>query len=106
MSGGPVLEFSVEGARVGDTLRLPPQGGTVEVTARARSVLPVHTLQVVQAGEVVAEARAPDAAGARDLALNARVTVTRDGWLCARAGGPNYADPVAHHDVWERGIFA
>src|SRR3954468_2932403 len=33
------------------------------------------------------------------------VQVRADSWLCARVGGPDYA-PVAHHDVWSRGIFA
>ena len=26
-------------------------------------------------------------------------------WVCARVGGPNY-QPLSHHDVWLRGIFA
>ena len=41
----------------------------------------------------------------RTLNLEARVVLNRNSWLCARAGGPNY-EPIAHHDVWARGIFA
>jgi hypothetical protein len=102
LSGGPLLEFSVEGAQIGDTVRLPDGGGSVEVSARARSVLPIHTLQIVLNGQVVAETS--ELAGARSLSLHARVSIEGDSWLCARVGGPNY-EHLVHHDVWNRGIF-
>jgi hypothetical protein len=103
LSGGPLLEFSVDGARIGDTLRLPATGGSVEVVATARSILPVHTLQIVHNGEVVA--RADDASGARTLRLNTAVKVDSNSWLCARVSGPDYI-PLSHHDTWSRGVFA
>ncbi|MDQ6672685.1 MAG: CehA/McbA family metallohydrolase [Chloroflexota bacterium] len=103
LSGGPLLEFSVDGTQIGDTLRLPPGGGSVEVSATARSVLPVHTLQIVQNGEVVAQT--DQLAGARSLTLQTTLRVAADSWLVARVSGPNYA-PIAHHDVWARGVFA
>lgn len=103
LSGGPLLEFSVEGARIGDVLRLPADGGTVEVRATARSTLPVHTLQIVHNGRVVAQADEPR--GARTLSLDARLPIRDHGWLCARVSGPNY-EPLPHHDVWSRGVFA
>ena len=103
LSGGPLLEFSVEGAQIGDTVRLPKEGGAVQVRATARSVLPVHSLQIVHNGEVVAQTDAER--GARTLALDSQVRIDRHGWLCARVAGPNY-EPIAHHDVWARGVFA
>jgi hypothetical protein len=103
LSGGPLLEFSVEGASIGDTVYLPEAGGTVEVRATVRSVLPVYTLQIVHNGEVVAATDDPN--GSRMMSLDARIQVGRNGWLCARAGGPRY-EPVAHHDTWARGVFA
>jgi hypothetical protein len=103
LSGGPLLELSVDGAEIGDTLRLPAGGGTVSAVATARSILPIHTLQLVHNGEVVAQSQ--EMAGARSLTLHAEVPVERDGWLCARVGGPEYV-PIAHHDVWRRGVFA
>jgi hypothetical protein len=103
LSGGPLLEFSVDGAPIGDTLHLPPGGGTIEVRASARSVLPVHSLQIVQNGQVVAQADDPH--GARTLTLASRLPVSADSWLCARVSGPEYR-PLLHHDVWGRGIFA
>jgi hypothetical protein len=103
LSGGPLLEFSAEGAAIGDTVHLPAGGGTVEVHAQARSILPIHTLQLVHNGQVVADTT--EQKGTRELSLNTNVRVTEPGWLCARVGGPNYQQ-LHHHDVWQRGIFA
>jgi hypothetical protein len=105
LSGGPLLEFSVEGAEIGDTVHLPREGGSVEVRAVARSTLPVHTLQIVLDGQVVAQTDASGPGGARELTLQTRVPIRADSFLCARTGGPGYG-PRAHHDVWQRGIFA
>jgi len=103
LSGGPLLEFSVDGAEVGDTVNLPTGGGTVEVSATASSTLPVHTLQIVQNGQVVAQTDEPG--GTRRLTLRSKLKISADSWLCARVSGPNY-EPLAHHDVWSRGVFA
>ena len=103
LTGGPLIEFSVEGRDIGDTVQLPAGGGTVNVVATARSILPIHTLQVVQNGNIVAQTDEP--AGARQLSVRERVKVDGHGWLCARVGGPNY-EPIPHHDVWTRGVFA
>ena len=102
MSGGPLLEFSVEGHEIGDTVRLSASG-SVSVTARAHSILPIHTLQLVHNGGVIDQV--DDLRGARELSLTTQVEFTRSGWLCARVGGPNYV-PTAHHDIWQRGVFA
>lgn len=103
-SGGPILKFSVDGHAVGDTVTLPGNGGTVEVTAEAESILPIHSLEVVQEGRVVAASN--DSAGARRLSLNAKVKVESHSWLAARCGGPGYAESVPHLDGWGRGVMA
>jgi hypothetical protein len=103
-SGGPLLEFSVDGGEIGDTLRLPAGGGAVSVSATARSILPVHCLQLVLNGRVVAQTDAASG-GARSLALHEQVPIAADSWLCARVSGPDYK-PLSHYDTWARGIFA
>jgi hypothetical protein len=103
LSGGPLIELTVDGAQIGDTVHLPAGGGTVQVRATARSTLPVHTLQIVQNGQVIAQT--DEANGARTLNVDVTVRVKASTWLCARTGGPEYK-PVAHHDVWGRGVFA
>jgi hypothetical protein len=103
LSGGPIMDFSVDGARIGDTVQMSA-AGTVEVEAWAESILPIHTLEIVQEGRVVASTE--DRAGTRRLALKAKVKVDGHSWLAARCGGPGYYDSVRHHDEWGRGMFA
>jgi hypothetical protein len=104
LSSGPILRFTVNGVQVGDTLYLSGNGGTVEVEAEAESILPIHTLEVVQEGDVVASAKEPD--GARRLHLRAKLQVGRHTWLAARVSGPGYAQAMPHYDGWNRGIMA
>jgi hypothetical protein len=103
LSSGPVLDFSVNGARVGDTLTLPAGGGTVEIEATAQAIFPLHVLQIVQQGQVVASTE--ESHGARTLRLKAKLKVDGHTWLAARCAGPGY-QPTPHHDGWHRGIFA
>jgi hypothetical protein len=103
LSGGPMIRFTVEGRPIGSTIRMPSGGGTVEVESWAESTLPIHTLQIVQQGRVVAST--DDAAGARRLHLKEKLNVTGPTWLAARCGGPNYT-ATPHHDGWRRGVMA
>jgi hypothetical protein len=102
LSGGPIIHFSVDGAEVGDTVQLSGPG-TVEVEAWAESIFPIHTLQIVQRGRVIASAE--DSKGARRLELRERLRIDEHTWLAARCGGPSYT-AVPHRDCWNRGIFA
>ncbi|HEY3282309.1 MAG TPA: CehA/McbA family metallohydrolase, partial [Armatimonadota bacterium] len=102
LSGGPLLSFAVEGQPLGSTVKLPSGGGTVEVEAMAESVLPIHTLQIVQQGKVVAQTE--DARGTRKLHLKTRLRVTGDTWFAARCGGPAY-EAIPHFDSWRRGVM-
>ena len=103
-SGGPMLKFEVEGHQIGDTLELPGNGGTVEVRGSAESVLPIHTLEVVQEGRVVASTT--EAGGARKLRLEAKIEVKGHSWLALRCSGPGYFQARPHLDGWGRGIMA
>jgi hypothetical protein len=103
LSGGPMLEFSIEGRDIGDVISLPAGGGTVEVVVRAEGIFPIHTLQIVQEGRVVAQTDMKG--GSRALSLKTSLFIDKPTWLCARTAGPGY-EPLAHHDTWARGIFA
>jgi hypothetical protein len=102
-TSGPMLWFTVDGEEPGATLRLPA-GGTVTIRARARSIFPIHVLQVVQGGEVVAEVG--DEPGVRELELETEVVVTNHGWLAARCAGPGYGPGTRHHDHDRRPVMA
>jgi hypothetical protein len=111
-SGGPLLRFTVNGQSVGDTVYLSGNGGTVEVEASAESILPIHTLEVVQQGRVVASTE--EANGARRLHLKATLKIDGHTWLAARvrsearsgSGVPSGPNVIPHHDGWRRGIMA
>ncbi len=100
---GPMLQLSVEGAQVGDTLRLSGDGGTLEVVAEAESILPIHTLEIIQEGKVVASAE--EIRGARRLTLEAKIRVDHHSWLAARVGGPGYVESIRHFDMNRRGCY-
>ncbi|MGD0089506.1 MAG: CehA/McbA family metallohydrolase [Planctomycetota bacterium] len=103
ISSGPLLRFSVNGCGAGETLALSGNGGTVEIEAAADSIFPVHVLQIVQEGRVVASTA--ESRGARALRLKASVKVGASTWFAARCAGPKY-EAKRHHDCWRRGIFA
>jgi hypothetical protein len=103
LSSGPLLRLRVNGADVGDTVQLPGNGGTVEIEAAAESIFPVHVLQIVQEGEVIASS--DERNGARALRLKTSVNVNRHTWVAARCAGPKY-EARTHYDCWRRGIFA
>jgi len=104
LSSGPMLHLTVEGASIGDTLCLPGTGGMIEVLADAESIFPIHTLEIVQEGRVVASTS--DLAGAKHLRLRARLQVSRHTWLAARVSGPGYTQPLLHRDDLRRGVMA
>lgn len=103
-SGGPLLAFTANGQPIGSTIRLPGNGGTVEVEASARSILPFQSLELVLNGEVVA--RTEDLKGVRSLTLRERLKVDRHCWIAARCAGPNYWESRKHHDGWKRKLMA
>jgi len=104
LSGGPMIRLTVDGQPIGSTINLPGNGGTVEVEASADSIFPIHTLQIIQAGEVVATTEENN--GSHKLRLKAQVKVDKHSWIAARCGGPEYAQAVPHYDGWRRGIIA
>ncbi len=106
-SGGPLLTLTVDGSEIGDTIKLPRGGGSVEVAASAESIFPIGALEIVQDGRVVATSTAVEAGDGRwRIAFRDRVEVAGHGWIAARVGGPRYWDAVRHRDSWARPVFA
>lgn len=103
LSGGPILHFTVDGHEIGDTVPISSPG-TVEVQAWAESIFPIHRLEIVKDGTVVASAESRT--GTRRLEINEKIKIDGHAWLAARCGGPNYYNGFQHHDIWTRGIFA
>lgn len=97
LSGGPLLEFSVDGHGIGDSVRVRG-GGTVAAVARAKSIFPLTNLEVVLGGTVVATRKS---SGAHELEVVTDVRVDEDTWLAARCRGQG-----RHWDERRRPIVA
>jgi hypothetical protein len=104
MTSGPLLSLSVDGAGIGDTVRLPESGGTVAVEATAVSIFPMFRLELVRCGRVIASADSES--GAHELRISENVTIDTPGWICVRVDGGGPEDLVKHRDEWQRAIMA
>jgi hypothetical protein len=103
LSGGPIVELTVEGGNIGDVVAISGPG-TVSIEAKAEGIFPMHTLQLVQDGNVVAST--DDPAGSRRLTLETTIEVTDHTWFAARCGGEDYFGGSGHLDAARRGCFA
>ena len=79
---GPLMDLTVEGKTIGDTIQLPAGGGTLAVDAVAECAWPMGKLEVVVNGRVAACAEAKR--GSRKLHAHERVAVNGSGWIAAR----------------------
>ncbi len=85
VSTGPLVELSINGRIPGEDVRLPAGGGTVEVTARVRSITPLTTASLVFNGDVVETiALSTDR---RSADVTTTLKVSRSGWYHLRVAG-------------------
>ena len=82
---GPLIDMTVEGRAIGETIGLPSSGGMIEAEARAESVWPMGMIEIVHNGRVVAVEHAKR--GARSLRVAARIPIISSGWIAARCSG-------------------
>jgi hypothetical protein len=82
MSSGPLLFFKADGRTPGEEISFRAGGGRIEVDAHARCAVPMHRLQIVCNGEVVAST--VDEQGSRELRLSDTVRVSGPAWVAAR----------------------
>lgn len=85
VSNGPLLTLEVEGSGPGDEIRFAG-AKRVKVSATARSLVPMQTLELVVNGEVVAKAGA--AADGASAELTHTLDLEQSAWIAARVGGP------------------
>jgi hypothetical protein len=85
-SSGPLIELTVDGHTIGDSISLPIGGGTLSVEASATALQPLSSLEVVMNGRVVASVEG--GAGETRLELSAELRVEAGGWIAARCMGP------------------
>jgi TolB protein len=90
-TNGPLLELSVNGAALGDEVRLPASGGELAARVRLRSNVPVDHLELVVNGEV---REIPLAGDRRSVDTTVRVPIERSGWVLLRARADRAVYPV------------
>ncbi len=83
-TSGPLIDLTVDGKPVGSEIRMKAGGGEVEIAAAAQSQWPIHALEVVVNGQVVADSRRRQ--GAHSLSLRQKVRLERSAWIAARCG--------------------
>lgn len=101
VTGGPLIDLTVDGRTIGETISLPAGGGDVVVRAELTSPRPLRELHLVRNGADLATARAVEThAGANRLRVEQRVHFAASGWLVAWGKGERIAaqgiDAMAH----------
>jgi hypothetical protein len=86
-TNGPLIALRVEGREIGETIKMPAGGGTLEIQAVAESAWPLGLLEVIVDGNVVAKAVSPG--GQRRLGIEEKIAVKQSGWVAARCSGLN-----------------
>ncbi len=98
----PLLEFSVNGAGAGETLKLDATARTVRVEARSVSIEEYDVLEIVYNGRVVATAKP---SGSNHVAtISQPIALDGGGWIAARAYGSKM--PPYGATWWKQPVFA
>ncbi len=82
---GPLIEFHAEGRMPGSAIKIGSGGATIVCHAEVSSYIPIHRVEIVYNGKVVASRE--ESSGARQLTLNEPVKIGGPGWLAARCVG-------------------
>ena len=83
-TSGAIIDLTVEGRSIGDELRLPAGGGRLEIRAEAKCAWPLHLLEIVVNGRVVASATSE--IGAKRLVISEIIRIENSCWIAARCG--------------------
>ncbi|MEW6304895.1 MAG: CehA/McbA family metallohydrolase [Verrucomicrobiota bacterium] len=82
---GPMLEFTVNGKPMGDTISLASPG-VVRVKGKARSQFPLEKLEIISNGKVIATGKV--SADKLEASFDEDVRVETSGWIAMRVTGP------------------
>jgi len=86
VTNGPLLGLLVNGKAPGETLALPPAGGTMTVDTALRSIVPIADWEIVFNGKVVQRLTPRPDGTSGETALT--LPITTSGWLLVRAVNP------------------
>jgi TolB protein len=86
VTNGPLLEFQINGHMPGDEIKLPAEGGTVEIAGKVTSVVPVEKLELISNGKVIETSASGE--------IKKSLPVTASGWYTLRATASKPARPT------------
>ena len=92
VTNGPLLEFTVNDAGLGEEIHLPAEGGPVILRGRMQSIVAVEKLEILHNGEVIATI--PLAEGGKSAEFRLEKTIERSGWFTLRAYGSRPVHPI------------
>ncbi|HYM12516.1 MAG TPA: CehA/McbA family metallohydrolase [Bryobacterales bacterium] len=92
MTNGPLLDFHIDGRMPGDEIRLPAEGGTIEIDGKLKSLVPLEKFEVWNNGKVI-ESLAPQG-NAPAAEIHKRIQVNHSGWYTLRATGSKSERPT------------
>jgi TolB protein len=87
VSNGPMLFLEVDGRGPGEEIRLD-KPGTVRVTARAESMIPMTAIEVIVNGKVITSAKA--SADGKRAVISENLPLQRSSWIAARVAGDGH----------------
>ncbi len=104
ISGGPLIDFSVEDLEMGSTLQLPAGGSTVTVHAALHSPMLLRDLVIVQDGkDLDFKVRKRKINGINRWSIESNIEITESGWISAWGRGTAIEaqgfDAMAHAGV-------
>ncbi len=85
VTSGPIVSLDVAGMGMGEAIDVS-RGDVVPVTATARSLFAMHTLEIVQNGEIVHTVHATG--DAKSIEAELAIPIEESGWIAARVLGP------------------
>ena len=85
VSTGPLTELTVNGAMPGETAQVSAGGGSVEISAKVRSITPLSKVWLVYNGEIVREI--PLGRDRKNIDFTDSIEVSDSGWFHLRAEG-------------------
>ncbi len=97
-TNGPLLEFTLDGKRVGDELRFDGAQAAVPFTAKLRSIVPVDHLEVVCKGKVAQTLKLDAARSSSEV--SGTLPVSESGWCVLRASSDQAEYPVLDNYVY------
>ncbi|MEQ8786016.1 MAG: prolyl oligopeptidase family serine peptidase [Pirellulaceae bacterium] len=83
ITNGPLLEFSVNEADIGDTVRID-EGGNLRVRGKATGRVDFHKLQLIHNGKVIHETTSKPEGGHFVAEIDLDMPVETSGWLAMR----------------------